>query len=385
MPLDSKRKLDDDDDTLDDHVRKKSACQLIPTTDASVANLGPMLDFSSLSSIEQVKEQFDAVARELLCNSVLTVVHNDVEADYEIVELEFYLQKAGCHEDPFTHGSADQERSGQWYFHRSPCRADRNSAGLPVTAAGEYRSGSRKGLDLTLGAQLGALPSRVVTIRGGALLRTLRKCSNRKLVCGPSLLVDEILQASGASSISELVTNLWDNDISALARPARVRSTYMYLRPRGESTAPTWKVPPAVHRSPRIGLDLSHSETTATLTHPRVAFVGAPYRYFTRPELLTTKGRMQTFCGLYSALRESKGYAHNSVKLKQELCRLMGLKEQNVLKFLADYKAGYDTGTLQSFVGSAGKGVCQSSSSYVKMIGTLERSIERAHQMSNAT
>jgi hypothetical protein len=28
--------------------------------------------------------------------------------------MEFYLQKAKCHEDPFTHGSEEQKVSGRW-------------------------------------------------------------------------------------------------------------------------------------------------------------------------------------------------------------------------------------------------------------------------------
>ncbi|KAL4076474.1 hypothetical protein J3A83DRAFT_4089035, partial [Scleroderma citrinum] len=347
--------------------------------------LGSLLDFSALSSLEHISARFDAIAHELLCTHVLSVVHNGIHTDYEILELEFYLQKAGCHEDPFTHGSKEQEHSGQWYFHRMPCRADNNSLGLPVTAAGNYRDGSRKGLDLTLGAPLSNAPlPRIVTIRGGALLRTLRRLKDRKLISGPSLLVDEVLRASEATSISGLVNDSWNRDIAALTPPAHLRSTYMYLRSRDERNVPALKTSPTVYRSPRVGLDLSHPETKDSLGHPRVAFVDARYRHFTHPELLTTKGRMQTFCGLYIALRESKGYAHNSVKLKQELCRLMAYKEQNVLKLLADYKAGYDSGALKSFLSSAGKGVCQSSSAYLKMMGTLQKAKEQAYQASTS-
>lgn len=267
-----------------------------------------------------------------------------------------------------------------------PCRADTNSPGLPVTAAGNYRDGTRKGLDLTIGAPLteAQLP-RTVTVRGGALLRTLRRLKDRKLISGPSLLVDEVLRASGAPSISTLVNEIWNRDIAGLTSPSLSRSAYMYLHPRDGSDVPTLKTFPSVYRSPRVGLDLSHPETTDSLRHPRIAFIDARYRYFTHPELLKTKGRMQTFCGLYTTVRESKSYPHNSIKLKQELCRLMAYKEQNVVKLLADYKAGYESGVLKSFLGSAGKGVCQSSSAYVKMMGTLQKAKEQGHQTLSST
>ena len=64
--------------------------------------------------MEEISERFGLVAQELLCNSTLSVVQNGTRTDLDILELEFYLQKARCHEDPFTHGSAEQEYSGQW-------------------------------------------------------------------------------------------------------------------------------------------------------------------------------------------------------------------------------------------------------------------------------
>ncbi|KAH7887258.1 hypothetical protein F5I97DRAFT_1804462 [Phlebopus sp. FC_14] len=347
-----------------------------------------MLDFSALSSQEDISTRFEAVARELLCNSVLTVVRDGTRTDLEILELEFYLQKSRCHEDPFTHGSKEQEWSGQWYFHRLPCRADRTQPGLPVTAAGEYRSGSRKGLDLTIGGPLrssnactdpSSEPTGPVTVRGGVLLRTIRRRTDKTIISGPSLLVDEILRLSGASSVDELVETLWKNDISALEEPCATsapRTTYMYLHKAKSATLSFG--PPQVFCSPRVGLDLSNPETKNHISHPRVIFVGKLYRFFTYPKLLTTKGRVQTFVGLYTKIVESKGrsYAEDTVKMKMELSRLMGLKDQNVTKYLEDYRAGYQTGELKSFVGSAGKGVCQSTTGYLRMMGTLHKALK---------
>ncbi|KAG9317912.1 hypothetical protein JVU11DRAFT_2143 [Chiua virens] len=220
-----KRKFENRDtlDRVDDHTRKISrldsdvqesntlniedkghlnAGNARPSHGAGDPELGlaALLDFSTLSTAEEISERFKAVAEELLCNTILTVVRNGIRTDLDILELEFYLQKLHCHEDPFTHGSVEQERSGQWYFHRSPRRADTSVPGLPVTAAGGYRGGTRKGLDMTVGAPCIIQTSNApVTVRGGALLRTIRRRLDNHVVCGPSLLVDEILRLSGCS------------------------------------------------------------------------------------------------------------------------------------------------------------------------------------------
>ena len=48
-------------------------------------------------------------------NTILAQIAADaLKVDYEIIELEFYLQKSGLHEDPFTHGSDEQRQSGRW-------------------------------------------------------------------------------------------------------------------------------------------------------------------------------------------------------------------------------------------------------------------------------
>jgi hypothetical protein len=49
------------------------------------------------------------------------------------------------------------------------------------------------------------------------------------------------------------------------------------------------------------------------------------------------------------------------------------MKEQSVVKYLADYMSGVEKGNLQSFIGVSGKGASASPSTYLKMMGTLER------------
>lgn len=260
------------------------------------------------------------------------------------------------------------------YFHRAPRRPDPNAPGLPVTVSGGYRGGTRKGLDMTIGGPaVIQSPNTSVTIRGGALLRTVRRRTDNKVISGPSLLVDEVLRLSGAPTIDHLVKTTWSGDISALSPPTPPRGTFMYLH--RVTRDPSAGERPTVYRSPRIGLDLSNPDTTDSATHPRVVFVGKPYRYFTHPALLT-KGRVQSFIGLHAMLRESKGYAEDSMELKKALRDILRLGEQNVSKYMTDYKSGYQVGKLKSFVGRSGKGVCQSASEYLKMMGAVRKALQ---------
>jgi len=78
---------------------------------ASIANL---LDFSSLTSHSDINIRFGELADALLCGHYLLLKHGGLEHEFYILELEFYLQKSGCHEDPFTHGAEEQRYGGRW-------------------------------------------------------------------------------------------------------------------------------------------------------------------------------------------------------------------------------------------------------------------------------
>lgn len=205
-------------------------------------------------------------------------------------------------------------------------------------------------------------------LQGGILLRTLRRKVDSVIISGPSLLVDQILTLSGASSIAELVQCKWKGSTSAFP-PACGKSTSssLYLRPRTTPLLDT----PLIYSSPRIGLDLSHPSITESSDHPRVIFIAKPYRYFTHPELLTANGRAQTFIGVLNALL-GEGLKLDEVAFRNRLVSITGLKQQTVNKYLADYQEGLSKGILSSYIGSAGKGASASPSTYLKMMGALQ-------------
>lgn len=288
------------------------------------------------------------------------------------------------------------------YFHRAPRKAASSepSTKRAPTAAGGYRGGTRKGLDLTLGGPVLSGSTTTTTtsrffapptapaaaqgaLRGGILLRTLRAPDGRVL-SGPSLLVDELLRLSGAPSVAALVTALWDGDTDAFPSdgPPRdggdARGASLRLRavdaPRARRT---------IYRSPRIGLDLSHASiplpsggsTDATLRHARTAFVARRYRCFVRPELLTANGRGQTFLGVYDSLSDADRQGPGE-RVAGRLAGAMGLSRKTgsaatVLKYLRSYEDGRGM-ALKRFVGGAGKGAGASPAPFLQMMGCLD-------------
>ncbi|TFY80571.1 hypothetical protein EWM64_g3439 [Hericium alpestre] len=321
--------------------------------------------------------------------------------EYSILEVEFYLLRGDCHNDPYTHGNEEQRVSGQWYFHRAPRRL-----GTPSPAPSDslstfsgYRGGTRKGLDLTLGTSSSplssntpstsrffgptdTLPSTSTTksnVRGGVLLRSILRKSDKRVISGPSLLVDELLRVSGASSIVELVKDKWSGDISAFptasstALPAK-----LYLRPIANQGNPSLDSP-RIYRSPRIGLDLSNPAVKLSVSDPRIIYVAKPYRYFVHPHLLIANGRGQTFLAIYKSCLENSSTkaAGDKDNLVDEVSSLTGLKTQSVIKYSGDYESGRSSGNIKSFVGPVGKGASASPTTFVKMMGSLERFLAR--------
>ncbi|EUC57361.1 hypothetical protein RSOL_219490 [Rhizoctonia solani AG-3 Rhs1AP] len=308
---------------------------------------------------------FNSIAQTLMQSFELCVTSkSSTITTYEVLEVEFYWynQESG-HIDPFTHAAEEQRVSGNWYFHRAPRRVPPNSsstAPVPSPKTSGFRAGTRKGLDLTFG-----VPASSNSVAyGGILLRTLRNTETRKVTCGPSLLVDEVLRSAGVDSLQALVDTVWKGDTCAFLGsepgPSRV-----FLRPiegkRGGKVA-------KMYTSPRIGLELSRIQTVgeATATHPRVQYVIRPYRFFTHPELMGTV-RPQTFYGLLQA--------HEAGQLSRAgIADVSGMKPTQVPTFFGYVEAGRKAGpgAVKDFVGEKGKGVGPVAAKFLKMAGVVE-------------
>jgi len=117
---------------------------------------------------------FGRIAERLLNGSRLHVGGRP----HRFAEVEFYYH-GPHHLDPFTHRDPVQLECGRWYFHKT---------------RGVYRGGSFKGIDLSFGDGVA---------HGGVLIRSLEK-PDGSLIDGPSLLVDHLLDATGAGDVASL-------------------------------------------------------------------------------------------------------------------------------------------------------------------------------------
>ncbi|KAF9073379.1 hypothetical protein BDP27DRAFT_1289240 [Rhodocollybia butyracea] len=327
-----------------------------------------LLDLSNQDKLS-IPVRFDEIAKDILHNLelVLQTGAGDVTV-FEVLELELYLWMAEIHEDPFTHATVEQSKSGNWYFHRVP--------GLrsATTSSGGYRGGTRKGLDLTFGQPKVVLspyfssPSHptVSSTRGGVLLRTIRNVSTRKVVSGPSLVVDEILKLSRASKISDLVDKQWMGDMSAfLENDIFGEASRLHFRFRTEVKDET----PHIYRSPRIGLDLSrHPGASHSPDDPRVVFLPKLYRYFVHPQLLTSNGRPHTFLGvLWSLVPAVSSFPSDTTAVKAQICQKSGMKAHTVTKYLEYFLDGLSC-DLASF---SSQSTLTSPGTYLQLIGIL--------------
>lgn len=223
-----------------------------------------------------------------------------------------------------------------------------------------------------------SLNTRPVPVRGGILLRTLRRISDSTVISGPSLLVDELLRASGAADIPELVNEKWSGDISAFRAPSEAgdadsnppaATIFMGVK---EAAAAVSRVPPQIYKSPRIGLDLSHPSTRLDPSDRRVRYVSKPYRYFILPNLLTANGRGQTFLGVHNHCVDVLQITKKPLLLGK-IASLTGLQSQTAEKYLNTYRDALASGELERFIGSSGKGASASPGTFLQLMGALQR------------
>ena len=88
--------------------------RLEANTEDDAVGLIEALDFTALNSLQEISARFDELAGSLMFNHLIHLHAPGKDVQYEILELEFYLHKPGCHVDPFTHRANEQRTGGQW-------------------------------------------------------------------------------------------------------------------------------------------------------------------------------------------------------------------------------------------------------------------------------
>ena len=249
---------------------------------------------------------FAEIAARLL-NGLDFVVNGD---RYRFAEIEMYYS-GGPHPDLFAHRDPLQLEDGRWYFHRT---------------RGEYRGGSFKGLDLTLGDRQSYF---------GVLIRTV-VAPGDTVIDGPSLTVDHLLAKTKAASVAVLDSLIAGRSIWDASSPLHLAEA----DPHRTAT---------VYQTSRVGLSLKKAKGKPDA--PR--FVGRPYRFHTEPALVS-KGKVHLVLAL-----------HRAGKTPEEIRAATGVPKKTVDRYLADFAAG---GSVEDFEAYVGKDL--STGELCKLLGT---------------
>ena len=143
--------------------------------------------------------------------------------EFRICEIEFYVNNEN-HKDIYTHGDSHQKTYGKWYFHRFP--------------NGSYKSGTYKGVDLTLGNE---------NTFFGVLIRSIYDTDTDEMIDGPCKVVNKILELSNnAADVKEYMENR--------SSPISARSTKNFYIKRKNLDLEQ------IYKGPRIGLSDKYPE-----------------------------------------------------------------------------------------------------------------------------
>lgn len=164
---------------------------------------------------------FDFIADEILNHMILVVNH---EHRYRICEIEMYYKDQSDHPDPYVHANQDQLRNGYYYFHKFP--------------NGSYKSGTYKGMDVTLGSE-------DHRIYFGVLLRSIENLQTHEFIEGPCRIVNKFLEHFQCSDVRDVMNRRFNN------APVLLTNELLQLKRTGEDeTLPS----ETIYHGPRIGL-----------------------------------------------------------------------------------------------------------------------------------
>jgi hypothetical protein len=261
---------------------------------------------ANVTADEHFSPWFAEIATRLLNNSDFVVDGKR----YRFAELEMYYS-GEAHSDLFSHREPLQLEDGRWYFHRT---------------RGEYRGGSFKGLDLTLGDGKSHF---------GILMRTV-VAADGTILDGPCVTVDHLLAKTQAASVAVLdslinARSIWDTSSPLCIVEAE--------KPRTAT----------VYATSRVGLSLKKAKGKPDA--PR--FVGRPYRFLSEPSNIS-KGKAHLVLAL-----------HRAGQTPEAIHELIGMPKKTIDRYIADFTLG---APVPNFDGYIGKDL--STADLCKLLGT---------------
>eukprot|EP01106_Pelomyxa_sp_JSP_P011653 TRINITY_DN3070_c0_g3_i12.p1 TRINITY_DN3070_c0_g3~~TRINITY_DN3070_c0_g3_i12.p1 ORF type:complete len:294 (+),score=57.46 TRINITY_DN3070_c0_g3_i12:51-932(+) len=219
---------------------------------------------------------------------------------HALTEVEFYYDGSN-HPDKFTHGDPLQLTHGQWYFHKH---------------GGNYRAGTFKGLDITIGGP---------GVHGGVLVRGMQALTDpHTYLDGPCVCVDHILQLNNAASVEAFVQSL--PSLAVEATPGKQHPLFMTYHPAQPRNS-------TFVASPRVGLTLKNFQATQR----KELYIMRPYRFVSHPKL-TKKGKQLIIV-----------YLHKMGRTAEDIRQLTGATPPAIAKSIALYEKGM-TQTYQAFI-----------------------------------
>lgn len=156
------------------------------------------------SGNEKDAEQFFKDSSTWLLHDCVLIIGSK---EHRIREIEMYFTSEQ-HQDPFTHCHPLQSTSMNWYFHR-----------MNNSPNASYKGGSFKGLDITIG-------NKNKNFAGGILIRSLEEIQTKKIICGPSLCVDYILNTNSCDSVDSFVKTKLNDNLDATCN----MQSYLFLK-----------------------------------------------------------------------------------------------------------------------------------------------------------
>jgi len=311
----SKRKIATSEQKIDSFIQKKPRAESsspraelkddeveVKQSPAISPELVLSFDDSDLK-FDEFESRFDQLAS-LLLNDYHLLIKNK---RYRVVELEMYYV-GGEHKDDFAHATTMQLDSyGRWYFHTMGNKA------------GAYKGGTYKGLDLSFGKPHQA--------HGGVLLRSIQSVETGKVIEGPCLLVNHILESNKSASIADFVRDHVPN-LQAFSPAISEDFLSVHWSDRASTPGALCFVPvdkklksTEFVKCPRVGLTLKKSGDG------RETFIMKPYRYISAMGLKHIKKNKQT---ILSAL-------HHQGHSAQKIADLTGTKLATVKSTTEDF------------------------------------------------
>ncbi|KAL0487577.1 hypothetical protein AKO1_000334 [Acrasis kona] len=272
--------ISDDDDVIE--VSPKKIPKIIINVDEEVfenksissrIKLPARLLNQHISPIE-FEDHFTSISEYLFNNVILYV--NGGRQRCRILEVEFYLTtQSDIHPDPFTHCHPLHGRHAQWYFHQSVERVNDHN----------FREGTRKGLDITFGQEKSHF--------GGILIRSMEEINtknenNKKLMDGPSLCVDYIMDKNNVKCLRELMTKFPNSRALEIDCPSDFNNYPVHL------SEYNFEKKYKVLSGSRVGLSL----LSASKQYVRSSFVLKQYRFYAHP-VKVNKNKNQMVASMY--------------------------------------------------------------------------------------